>query len=68
MTKLIIILAAAVGTVAIGASPASAASCTEQYQKCLNDSWDTEGATRLLADVECAAEYTGCVANKLRFW
>lgn len=66
MTKLIIILSAALGAVAIGVSPASAESCVEQYQKCLNDSWDTSGALRLLADLECGAEYAGCVAAKLR--
>ena len=51
---------------AVGAglpSVASAAPCTDDYLKCLNDSHDTRGATRLMADVECFARYTGCVAR-----
>lgn len=68
MTKLIIVLSVALGAIALDATPASAASCTKQYEQCLNDSWDTEGLTRHLADLECGAEYTGCVAAKLRFW
>jgi hypothetical protein len=68
MTKLIIILSVAIGALTMGADPVSAASCTTQYQQCLNDSWYMRGATQLMADVECAAEYAGCVGGKLIFW
>jgi hypothetical protein len=68
MTKLIIILSVAIGALTLGVDPVSAASCTTQYEKCLNDSWDTEGVTQLMADVECAAEYAGCVGSKIIFW
>ncbi|HEX7049694.1 MAG TPA: hypothetical protein VF188_05730 [Longimicrobiales bacterium] len=54
-------------TLAAGGVPAraEAASCTDGYQKCLNDSYDTSGFTRVLADVECLAEYVGCVRRKV---
>ncbi len=68
MTKLIIILSVAIGALTLGVDPVSASSCTTQYEKCLNDSWDTKGATQLMADVDCGAEYVGCVGSKLRFW
>jgi hypothetical protein len=44
---------------------AHAASCTDRYMSCLNDSWHTSGFARMLADVECAAEYVGCVRRKV---
>lgn len=68
MTKLIIILTLALGAISIDTSPAAAESCTDGYVQCLNDSWDLDGALQKMADIECAAEYTGCVASKLRFW
>jgi hypothetical protein len=40
---------------------ADAATCVDVYYKCLNDTWDTSGITRYLADLECAARYVGCV-------
>lgn len=43
---------------------AEAASCTRGYEMCLNDTWDTRGFARALADVECFAEYVGCVRRK----
>lgn len=68
MTKVIIIMAAALGAVTIGASPVSASDCTRQFEKCLNDTWDLEGTAQTLANIECSAEYTGCVARKLLGW
>lgn len=65
MTKLAFILAAGVGAVTFVPQQATAQTCTRSYQKCLNDTWDTEGATRLLADVECAAVYAGCVRKTI---
>ncbi|HEX7119537.1 MAG TPA: hypothetical protein VF212_12155 [Longimicrobiales bacterium] len=51
---------------AIGGLPRRAlASCTTSYMWCLNDSYDTRGMLRFLADVECLAEYIGCVRRKL---
>ena len=40
---------------------ASAATCVQIYQTCLNDTYDTSGITRILADLECAAKYVGCI-------
>ena len=53
---------------AVGAglpSVASAAPCTDGYMKCLNDTHDTSGFLRAMADVECFARYTGCVARAI---
>jgi len=44
---------------------ASASSCTAAYDKCLNDSWDTSGIRRIMADIDCFAEYIGCVKAKI---
>lgn len=39
----------------------AAASCLGGYYECLNDSWDTSGFERIMADVECFAGYVGCI-------
>lgn len=44
---------------------AEASGCTRGYQQCLNDTWDTSGFTRVLADAECFADYVGCVRRKV---
>lgn len=44
------------------------ASCTDQYMACLNVAGQFREPYRSIADVECGAEYTGCVARKLKFW
>ena len=45
-------------------SMASAAkTCTEIYYQCLNDTWNTSGLLRHLADLECAARYAGCLRS-----
>lgn len=44
---------------------AEASSCSSAYEQCLNDSWHTEAFTRVLADIDCLAEYVGCVRRKL---
>jgi hypothetical protein len=46
-------------------SRADAQQCTAKYQKCLNDTWETSGFARMLADAECFAVYSGCVAKQL---
>lgn len=56
------ILPALVLATAGAALPARAdASCTGDYERCLNDSWETSGFARVLADVECLAGYAGCL-------
>jgi hypothetical protein len=65
MTKLILMFTIAVGLVAYAPAPATAQDCTAGYEKCLNDTYDTSGATRLLADIECFAAYIGCVRGTL---
>ncbi len=60
MSKLIIVVAAALGAVAVVPNPA-AASCTTEYVQCLNDSYDLPEPFQTMADVECGAAYVGCV-------
>jgi len=43
---------------------AMAQECVKEFEKCLNDTWDTSGFTRLLANLECATEYAACLVNK----
>lgn len=63
----IMALALVLGGVTVVPEPAQArgAECTRAFERCLNDTWDTKGITRLLADIECTAEYLGCVRNKI---
>lgn len=35
--------------------------CYEDYMWCLNDTWDTKGFARLIADVRCGAEWALCM-------
>lgn len=65
MTKLMIMLAMAASAVTFVPQPVAAADCTDQYVKCLNDTHDLTGWVQVMADVECFAEYTGCVASKV---
>ncbi len=67
MKKLIAVLTLAVTTVALAPRPAAAqeADCTKQYVQCLNDSYDLDGWLQRMADLECFAEYTGCVAKAI---
>lgn len=44
------------------------ASCTTNYMLCINDSGQLPIGFREAGDVECAAEYVGCVGRKLKFW
>ena len=51
-----------------GAFALEAASCTDTYAACLNVAGQMREPYRSIADLECGAEYTGCVARKLKFW
>ena len=42
--------------------------CTEDYMLCINDSGQLADGFREAGDVECAAEYIGCIVRKLKFW
>ena len=44
---------------------AHALTCLDGYYKCLNDSWNTKGFERFLADVECGTAYFGCLRRSL---
>lgn len=65
MTKLVLTLVLAAGAIPFIPQPVAAeASCTDQYVKCLNDTWYYEGTLQHMADMECSMEYAGCVARK----
>jgi hypothetical protein len=55
--SVVLMAAFAVGSPAV----ASAATCLDGYYQCLNDTWDTSGFSRILADLECGARYAGCM-------
>lgn len=38
--------------------------CTEGYTECLNDTWYMGGWLQVLADIECFADYSACIAEK----
>jgi hypothetical protein len=61
MKKLILVLTVFAAAAAFVPQPAAAQTCTTTYNRCLNETWDTSGGTRLLADLECMAAYMGCV-------
>ncbi len=65
MTKLMMGLVIAGSAMTFVPQPVAAASCTEQYAQCLNDSWGLSPMLRTMADIECFAEYSGCVRRKL---
>lgn len=65
MYKLLIAFVVGASALTFSPQPVAAANCTREYQQCLNDSWDTSGATRELANIECAAGYYGCVRKKI---
>ena len=64
MTKLVMTLVLAASAAGFSAGPASASDCTEGYVKCLNDTWYYDGVLQDMADLECSAQYAGCVAKK----
>lgn len=66
MSKLMLILAVAASAVTLAPVPAAAAPCTDAYMSCLNDSYQLKGVLRTMADIECFASYTGCVAREIR--
>jgi hypothetical protein len=63
MTKLILMAAIVAGATVFVPQPVAAQDCTREYQTCLNDTSDTTGFTRWLADIECFARYTACIKN-----
>lgn len=59
-TKLML-LALLVGSSLTPSLASAAKACVDVYQQCLNDTWNTSGLARYLADLECAARYAGCL-------
>lgn len=61
MRKIMLVLTlVALGT-PFSAQPVSAQKCTGDYETCLNDTHDTSGGVRVLADIECFSKYLKCV-------
>jgi len=62
--KTLVAFALAMALLPLTARSASAApTCSEQYLLCLNDAYGLGSG-----EVECAAEWVGCVGRKLLFW
>lgn len=67
MNKLIAVLTLALATAVMAPRPVAAqhADCTDNYVRCLNDSWELSGWLQTMADVECFADYVGCVRGSI---
>ncbi len=65
MTKFIVTAAIVAATAVLAPQPLAASECVKGYESCLNDTYDTSGLTRVLADIECFAGYVGCVRRLL---
>jgi hypothetical protein len=63
ITKLLLVLA--VASAGVPAAADAAKTCQDQLNQCLNDSYDTKGFSRFLADVECSAQFAGCIRRLL---
>ncbi|HSH44906.1 MAG TPA: hypothetical protein VK966_03565 [Longimicrobiales bacterium] len=61
MRKIMLVLTAVALATPFSAQPAAAQKCTNGYADCLNETYDTEGGLRVLADVECFVDYMKCV-------
>lgn len=66
MSKLMIALTVGASALAFAPQEAAASDCTDGYNECLNDTWHYTGITQTLADIECFAEYIGCVGSKVQ--
>jgi hypothetical protein len=65
MKRIIIGMAFVLGVVAFAPQPVAAEDCARGYASCLNDSWDLSGLLQVLADIECGADYVGCIRSKV---
>lgn len=65
MTKLMLVLAIAGSAMTLAPQPVAASGCTDDYVKCLNDTHALQVVLRTMADVECFADYIGCVRSGL---
>lgn len=59
-----IVFALAMVAVASTSTADAATVCLDQYYRCLNDTWDTKGFERFLADMECGTQYIGCLRRQ----
>lgn len=62
MKKIMLILTLAASAASLTPRAAAAQECTRGYLTCLNDTHDTDGIVRVLADIECFSKYLKCVA------
>ena len=66
VTRTFAMLAFALALAAGAPGAAYASSCTDEFSTCLNDSWDA--ISEVMADFECTAAWSGCVARAMKFW
>lgn len=62
MKKIMLILTLAATAASFTPRAAAAQECTNGYTRCLNDTHETEGFIRVMADIECFSKYLKCVA------
>jgi hypothetical protein len=58
-------LAFAVLMASLPATAYAAASCKDEYYRCLNDTWNTRALERILADAACLSLYYLCLRSSV---
>lgn len=69
MKTLLAVLTFAMTTVALAPRSVTAqeAGCTNNYTKCMNDSWESTGLIQVMADIECFGDYVTCIRKKVTY-
>lgn len=69
MKTILAVLTFAAATVAFAPRPTAAqeANCTNNYTKCMNDSWESSGLIQVMADIECFGDYVTCIRKKVYY-
>ena len=65
MRTTVMLIAIIAFSTAAPAIASAATSCADAYDKCLNDTWNTSGFSRILADAECGIRYYSCIRKAL---
>ena len=58
---MLMVLTLAAGAASLAPMPVTAQACTDGYLKCLNDTHETKKFVRMMADIECFADYLKCI-------
>ena len=68
MTKVIAVFSLAAVLTVAAPRDVLAGPCTDDYTLCIAEAGLLAEPFQSMADVECGANYVGCVARALKFW